>query len=688
MPHLRRRPNTGDVDIAPGRLGRRAGQECSQNEARRPVTKLPATNDDTAMRFGDDVAVQRAAAMDPATPPKTLAKLANNPDMAPVVAGNPNASAELLMTLAADHPREFLDNPALPFLLLEAPDLPQRMSRAAAAAVARFADVPLVILKQFSASDDTLIAELGRTHVQITGEQLYGDGGAVTTTPTRRPLMPTISMETHMALNRIICLTADGQKDWLRLPNLYPHWFLDILAATDSFREAAEQCPDAINALRWNSPYDSSAPTAYATPALHNLAESRPLSSEEFTRLATDPQFELRVALARRDDTPANIRAILARDKDVRIQHAVAIHPQTPPRLLETLATDKSYRVRYGVALNPNTPPRTLQRLASDRDHQVRAMVARNPSTPSATLDGFLRDDDHVRVSLARNPACPQYLLVRLLGDANDDVRCAALKRINPTAREVDLAAIMTDERMRVIIAANPRLPTAILTQLAQSLTPALPGQYDRRLARAVAGNPATPAAALDQLARIPDAETQSLVAKHAQTTPTTLAWLCANVCVYVALSVNLARNPATPADALEHLAATSDYAVAQALITRLNLPPDGRAHIYRRILRYNLTAQHPPFASAWYGASGQRVAPETNRFLCLVALASNLLDEADYARGVVSPLWSERYVLARNPAAPRALVEALTHDGHSYVRAMARMNLTERDKHEPGRAP
>ena len=599
-----------------------------------------------------------------------MATLSEHPNLAPLVASNPNAPVDLLLSLAADHPRAFLDNPALPFLLLEAPNLPLRMSRAAAAAVTRFEDVPLVILKQLRASDDQVIAEMSNAHVLIAGEFMRIAGMGMGATPKREA---TLAMEARFALNRIIHQTADGQKEWLRLPNLYPRWFLELFPDDRRFRIAVARSLDADQALAGAYPYDDQ-----TRPADTPVAP-QPLSLDEFTRLANDPQFEIRVALARRDDTPDEVRHILSHDSDVRTRHAVAIHPQTPPRLLAQLATDGSYRVRYGVALNPNTPPFVLQRLARDREHQVRAMVARNPATPQPILGGLLGDDDHVRVSLARNPACPERLLLLLLRDRDDDVRGAALRRINPTARGVDLAAALADERLRVVVAANPRLPASVLMQLALTLDPT-PGRCDRPLALALASNPAAPIEALDALARIPDAVTQALVAKHAHTTPATLVWLCANARENAQMSLNLARNPATPDDALEQLAETSDYAVALALIARLNLLPARRDHFYRRILRYNLHSQRPPFAPDWAGTASAQGAQETNRLLCLVALASPLLAEADYARGLVSPLWSERYVLARNPAAPRALVEALTHDGHRYVRAAARMNLAARD--------
>jgi len=637
------------------------------------MSKRPAASNAGA-QHDDDWATQRAKAMDPATPPKTLHALRRNPELAPLVASNPNAPVALLLALAADYPREFLDNPALPFLLLEAPALPLELSVKAVAQVLRFEDVPLAILKQLGAASDSYIVELCNTHVVIAGE--CADTASASDSHAYEAQ---IVHEAQNALARHIRQSAGRQTDWLYLPQLYPQWFLRLLAVDPQSRAAVALCPDAPDTLRASAPPQRHAGRANApTPETYTQATPS-YTHDDYIALAEDPRFEVRIALARRADTPAEARAILAGDSDYRTRHAVAIHTRTSPQLLEVMASDGSARVRYGVALNFNTPPRVLEQLSRDSDHQVRAMVARNPSTPQHVLETLLRDDDHVRVSLARNPACPERLLLRLLRDRSDDTRAAALRRINPAAPGLDLTATLEDERLRAVVATNPRLPASALAQLVQQLDPALQGRYDRQLALALAGNPATPTDALDALARVHDKETQTLVARHVRTAPQTLEWLCANVHGNSMMSLCLVGNPATPDQALEQLAATDDYDVVQALLERLKIPPDRRAHIYRRLLRFNLGAQGLPFDLIRYDTTRPLTMEGANAFLRLAALASPLLDEDDYAQGVVSPVWLERYVLALNPAAPRALLAALTHDGNRYVRAAARATLAAR---------
>lgn len=653
------------------------------------MPNTPPTTDDEALKAlaALDKAAQRAAALDPSTAPALLAKLSDNPALAPLVASNPNTPVDLLLALAADHPREFLANPALPFLLLETPDLPLGMSRTAVAQMTRLEDVPLVILKQLGASKDPIIVEMSGAHVRIAGEY---DGASAPYSPhnSERAAFEVAQVYSiRAAFGRMVHLTANGQRGWLQLLHLYPRWFLDLLAHDESYQSVALAHCRAMDAKSAQLPSRHGA--EWSTGDAAEDIATRPLTRAEFMILATDRRFEIRVALAHRDDTPDEARRILARDDDYRVRHAVAIHPNTPPHLLLKLESDGSGRVRYGVASNPNTPPFALATLAHDKDHDVRAMVARNPSTPKTILDDLLSDEDNqVRVSLARNSACPQRLLVRLLLDRSDEVRCAALRRIDPTTPGVNVYGALLDDRLRAVVAENPHLPMTTFVQLTQMLdTPK--GRLDHNLAEALASNPATPIETLDLLARLPGLEIATLVARNPHTTPATLAQLCVRAHesntkpLYSpgaeSLSWALAHNPATPDKALDDLAETGHAGIVVALVRRMSDQPERRDRIYRRLLRYHLKLRRPPFEPGTSGPGQPTVSSATNRFLSLVAMASPLLDKADYVQGVVSPLWSERYVLALNPAAPRAVVEALTHDGHRYVRAAARANLAAR---------
>jgi hypothetical protein len=64
--------------------------------------------------------------------------------------------------------------------------------------------------------------------------------------------------------------------------------------------------------------------------------------------------FDAKLELARKDDTPVEVLEELAVDKDWHVRCGVAENPNTPIKTLELLATDESHYVRYWVAQNPN----------------------------------------------------------------------------------------------------------------------------------------------------------------------------------------------------------------------------------------------------------------------------------------------------------------------------------------------
>ncbi|HKD76887.1 MAG TPA: hypothetical protein VKB76_15385, partial [Ktedonobacterales bacterium] len=66
-------------------------------------------------------------ANDPETDPQRLDGLKDDPNLAPLVAANPNTPVKTLLSLIRNHPCEFLTNPILPLLYLEDPTLFQNL---------------------------------------------------------------------------------------------------------------------------------------------------------------------------------------------------------------------------------------------------------------------------------------------------------------------------------------------------------------------------------------------------------------------------------------------------------------------------------------------------------------------------------------------------------------------------------
>jgi hypothetical protein len=177
-----------------------------------------------------------------------------------------------------------------------------------------------------------------------------------------------------------------------------------------------------------------------------------------------------------------------------------------------------------------------------------------------------------------------------------------------------------------------------------------------------------------------------------------------------------VARHPRTSAALLAALATDGDPAVREAVAGHPRLAPDLRRALERErdyTVRAHLAlnphtpygtlkrlwthacvtqgcddqiraiARHPALTAArrgqFYGqlfAGHLRRLRESPSLVRLAAFASEGLPANAYEAGAASRYWLDRYVVAANPAAPSAIVQALAHDGIVYVRAVARANL------------
>lgn len=96
----------------------------------------------------------RCFARDSQAPPALLAFLAEHPDpiCRELVAQNPNTPPKVLFELGARHPRQLLQNPVFSLLLLEDPDLLQKLPAKCARGLLRQREVPPLLL-EYAARD-------------------------------------------------------------------------------------------------------------------------------------------------------------------------------------------------------------------------------------------------------------------------------------------------------------------------------------------------------------------------------------------------------------------------------------------------------------------------------------------------------------------------------------------------------
>ncbi len=106
--------------------------------------------------------------------------------------------------------------------------------------------------------------------------------------------------------------------------------------------------------------------------------------------------------------------------------------PSTSPDDLQRYANDSDWRIRLVVARRQTTPANILIQLASDPSTDVRAGLAHNLRAPRAALEPLVADpEESVRLSLAHCGYTPPDLLEKLLNDASLEVRQQAVINLN-----------------------------------------------------------------------------------------------------------------------------------------------------------------------------------------------------------------------------------------------------------------
>ncbi len=300
--------------------------------------------------------------------------------------------------------------------------------------------------------------------------------------------------------------------------------------------------------------------------------------------LGRDSAQSVRRAVARNATAPAESLERLARDLDYWVREAVAENPAAPATALRLLASDAERWVRKSLAVNPAAPVDVLRHLAADPSENVRVQVARREDVPQHLLERLSRDTGvWVRRAVAGNRTSGELLLTALLDDPDTDVRRAVAGRDDlPPAM---LARLLADPGwgVRAAVAGSEATPLLILTSLATegdySVGPtairtlvrlaareagnhgssaALLGElasHKEGLVRAeVARNPATPVAVLETLAFDRDGAVQAAVASTPRLSGRVLAKMARRVDAPDSVRGALARNPATPPEALAAL--------------------------------------------------------------------------------------------------------------------------------------
>ena len=287
------------------------------------------------------------------------------------------------------------------------------------------------------------------------------------------------------------------------------------------YQELKERAEELIAVLSYSEGSES------ANEVFKALALNPSCSREILTKLAKDPDPEVRSAVAENSMTPAEILKALAKDKCREVRESVARNTSTPVEtldvmakvsylreiiaenpsisitLLKELSINRNENVRCGVAVNPITTPEILKIFAFDSSPSVRDYVARLRTTPPEILETLASDLGYtVREGVARNRNTSPEILRKLASDDNAQVRFSVA--VNPSApldlnSRINLLKISATEGDeygydRGFLAANSETPVKILELFSKD--------KNHVVRCGVAVNPATPIGILKVLAK------------------------------------------------------------------------------------------------------------------------------------------------------------------------------------------
>ncbi len=511
---------------------------------------IPSEILSTLVHIGTDIA--QLVAANPNAEPDLLRKLALSKDAETrkAVTTNANTPTEVLVELAEEFPRQFIDNLVLPFLLLENANFVVEISYWTLLKLLRLYNLPDFFLSAAAKHHNFEVLYLVAKHHQ-TPESALLEMARRSQYDVRLGL--SIAQRENVSEQVLVTLaqySALAVRLYLAKQDTTPHSILELLAETSepnlNFREEIHQkiaknpnTPLALveKLLAQNDKKVKQAITTRADLPNHILIE-----------LATDYRIHAMNFLAQNLHISATVLTQLASHPELRVRQMVASHPNTPQNILAEAA--KSAELYYYVAQNPSAPGDLLDDLAKHNQNQISSAVAVNPSTPGYVLERIAQNRAH-DLSIAQHPnATPQLLqqvLWRLAIDGRFNVRKYVAKHPH-TPTHILIAWVRKEPLLRPWIAQNPNIPEQILEILARDAS--------TQVRIAVASNPSTPNHLLEQLAACREVEVRQTVASNSNSSAHILEmlvkdWQC---------STFVAQNPSTPTEVLEYLTRLSGF--------------------------------------------------------------------------------------------------------------------------------
>ena len=126
------------------------------------------------------------------------------------------------------------------------------------------------------------------------------------------------------------------------------------------------------------------------------------------------------------------------------VREAVFAHEKTPMEVLKLGLEDNDGEIRGGVIANPRFKYSEVEKFLKERGFASKVGVLRRSDCPPSVLAEFAVNKQlEIRLTVASNPSTPADSLLLLAGDAEKEIRAAAVKNPYATAEAKAIASLL-----------------------------------------------------------------------------------------------------------------------------------------------------------------------------------------------------------------------------------------------------